>query len=97
MFVISAHLSSELLPVICPWLVSCPDHGRLNGSTMIRWSMLTGSFDHTLESLRGLVGRVRVGGEQIGSAASQVLVAAREQAAVGVGAVVCGVGDDGDD
>jgi len=43
--------------------------------------LLTGSFDDTLESLRGLVGRVRVGGEQIGAAASQVLVAAREQAA----------------
>ncbi len=42
---------------------------------------LTGSMDHSLESLRGLVGRVRVGGEQIGAAASQVLVAAREQAA----------------
>ena len=42
---------------------------------------LTGSMDHSLESLRGLVSRVRVGGEQIGAAASQVLVAAREQAA----------------
>jgi methyl-accepting chemotaxis protein len=42
---------------------------------------LSGSFDDTLESLRGLVGRVRVGGEQIGAAASEVLVAAREQAA----------------
>jgi methyl-accepting chemotaxis protein len=42
---------------------------------------LTGSFDHTLESLRGLVSRVRVGGEQIGVSASEVLVAAREQAA----------------
>ena len=42
---------------------------------------LTGSFDDTLESLRGLVGRVRVGGEQIGASASEVLVAAREQAA----------------
>ncbi|HVQ19129.1 MAG TPA: hypothetical protein VMT27_08875, partial [Actinomycetes bacterium] len=41
---------------------------------------LASSLDHTLGSLRGLVGRVRVGGEQIGSAASQVLVAAREQA-----------------
>ncbi len=37
-------------------------------------------FGHTVESLRGLVGSVRVGGESIGSAASQVLVAAREQA-----------------
>ena len=43
--------------------------------------VLTGSIDRTLESLRGLVGSVRVGGESIGSAASQVLVAAREQAA----------------
>ena len=43
--------------------------------------VLTGSIDHTLQSLRGLVGSVRVGGESIGSAASQVLVAAREQAA----------------
>jgi methyl-accepting chemotaxis protein len=43
--------------------------------------ILTGSLDHTLESLRGLVGRVRVGGEQIGASASEVLVAAREQAA----------------
>jgi len=42
---------------------------------------LTGSMDHSLESLRGLVSRVRVGGEQIGAAASEVLVAAREQAA----------------
>jgi len=42
--------------------------------------LLARSFDETLGSLRGLVGRVRVGGEQIGSAASQVLVAAREQA-----------------
>jgi methyl-accepting chemotaxis protein len=42
--------------------------------------LLARGFDDTLGSLRGLVGRVRVGGEQIGSAASQVLVAAREQA-----------------
>ena len=42
---------------------------------------LSGSFDHTIGSLRGLVSRVRVGGEQIGVSASQVLVAAREQAA----------------
>ena len=42
---------------------------------------LARSFDETVESLRGLVGSVRVGGESIGSAASQVLVAAREQAA----------------
>jgi methyl-accepting chemotaxis protein len=43
--------------------------------------VLASSFDETLGSLRGLVGRVRSGGELIGSAASQVLVAAREQAA----------------
>ena len=42
---------------------------------------LAESFDFTLGSLRGLVSRVRVGGEQIGVSASQVLVAAREQAA----------------
>jgi len=41
---------------------------------------LWSSLDNTLGDLRGLVGRVRVGGEQIGAAASQVLVAAREQA-----------------
>ncbi len=45
-----------------------------------RLELLARSFDETVESLRGLVGSVRVGGESIGSAASQVLVAAREQA-----------------
>ena len=42
---------------------------------------LAAAMGRTVESLRGLVGSVRVGGESIGSAASQVLVAAREQAA----------------
>ena len=43
--------------------------------------VLTGSVDQALGALRGLVGRVRSGGDQIGSSAEQVLVAAREQAA----------------
>ncbi len=41
---------------------------------------LASTFDHTLESLRRLVGQVRSGGEQMGAAAGQVLVAAQEQA-----------------
>ena len=42
---------------------------------------LASAFDHTLGSLRGLVGQVRSGGERIGVSASQVLVSAQEQAA----------------
>ncbi|MDH4159730.1 MAG: methyl-accepting chemotaxis protein [Actinomycetota bacterium] len=42
---------------------------------------LANAFDHTLGSLRGLVGQVRSGGERIGASASQVLVSAQEQAA----------------
>jgi methyl-accepting chemotaxis protein len=42
---------------------------------------LASAFDHTLGSLRGLVGQVRSGGERIAVSASQVLVAAQEQAA----------------
>ena len=59
---------------------SASDPGR-EGQDLDQLGSLASSFDETLGSLRGLVGRVRVGGEQIGSAASQVLVAAREQAA----------------
>jgi methyl-accepting chemotaxis protein len=57
------------------------DEGELDGQTSDSLDVLASSFDETLGSWRGLVGRVRSGGELIGSAASQVLVAAREQAA----------------
>jgi methyl-accepting chemotaxis protein len=42
---------------------------------------LAQSLAASITDLRNLVGRVRVGGDQIGSSAEQVLVAAREQAA----------------
>jgi methyl-accepting chemotaxis protein len=45
---------------------------------------LSAAVDHTLGSLRGLVGQVRVGGEQLAVAAAQVLVSAQEQAASAV-------------
>ena len=57
---------------------------------------LAESFDFTLGSLRGLVSRVRVGGEQIGCLLLRCwwLLVSR---LLLLRAVVCGVGDVGDD
>ena len=60
--------------------------GAANRSTQVvdssdgSMAVLAHSLAATVVSLETLVSRVRVGGESIGSAASQVLVAAREQA-----------------
>jgi methyl-accepting chemotaxis protein len=43
--------------------------------------LLSGAFSHTLTNLRGLVGQIRSGGEQIGAAAGELLVTAEEHAA----------------
>jgi methyl-accepting chemotaxis protein len=43
--------------------------------------LLSGAFTHTLSNLRGLVGQVRSGGEQIGAAAGELLATAEEHAA----------------
>jgi methyl-accepting chemotaxis protein len=43
--------------------------------------MLSGAFADTLANLRGLVGQIRTGGEQIGDAAGELLVTAEEHAA----------------
>jgi methyl-accepting chemotaxis protein len=42
---------------------------------------LTEAFGHTLANLRGLVGQIRSGGEQIGAAAGELLATAEEHAA----------------
>ncbi|MCW2714330.1 MAG: methyl-accepting chemotaxis sensory transducer, partial [Frankiales bacterium] len=41
----------------------------------------SGAFDHTIGNLRGLVGQIRTGGEQIGASAGQLLASAEEHAA----------------
>ncbi|MBV9872962.1 MAG: methyl-accepting chemotaxis protein [Frankiaceae bacterium] len=43
--------------------------------------VLSGAFSHTLTNLRGLVGQIRTGGEQIGAAAGELLATAEEHAA----------------
>ena len=79
--------------------VAVPDleHGQANAAHAEHLDALAESLGRTVGSLRGLVLRVRVGGESIGSAASQVLVAAREQAVSASQQSFGGVGDDGDD
>jgi methyl-accepting chemotaxis protein len=43
--------------------------------------LLSDAFSHTLTNLRGLVGHIRSGGEQIGAAAGELLATAEEHAA----------------
>jgi methyl-accepting chemotaxis protein len=43
--------------------------------------LLSGAFSHTLTNLRGLVGQISTGGEQIGAAAGELLATAEEHAA----------------
>ncbi|MCW2713516.1 MAG: methyl-accepting chemotaxis sensory transducer, partial [Frankiales bacterium] len=43
--------------------------------------VLSTAFNHTIGNLRGLVGQIRTGGEQIGASAGQLLASAEEHAA----------------
>jgi methyl-accepting chemotaxis protein len=56
---------------------------RMNGedSEHEALEVLSGAFSHTLTNLRGLVGQIRSGGEQIGAAAGELLATAEEHAA----------------
>ncbi|HVW82105.1 MAG TPA: methyl-accepting chemotaxis protein, partial [Mycobacteriales bacterium] len=54
------------------------DTGEIDQAVL---SQLALAFDNTLENLRGLVGQIRVGGEQIISSAHELLASAEEHAA----------------
>ncbi len=52
-----------------------------SGSTAVHLQGLSASFGHTLDALRGLVGQIRQGGEQLAGAAGELLASAEESAA----------------